>query len=73
MVHTIIDGLPEELRVPLALSAFDEFSCREIGGILGIPEGTVGTRLHRARQLLRQKLTNVLETRYVSVSRCWRR
>jgi RNA polymerase sigma-70 factor (ECF subfamily) len=57
MVHIVIDSLPEELRVPLVLSAFEELNSREIGGILGIPEGTVRTRLQRARQILRQKLT----------------
>jgi RNA polymerase sigma-70 factor, ECF subfamily len=55
-VHSMIDALPEELRLPLVLSAFDEFNSREIAGILGIPEGTVRTRLQRARQILRQKL-----------------
>jgi len=46
------------------LSAFDEFNSREIGGILGVPEGTVRTRLQRARQMLRQKLASLQETRY---------
>ncbi len=55
-VHSMIDALPEELRVPLVLSAFDELNSREIGRILGVPEGTVRTRLQRARQLLRRKL-----------------
>jgi RNA polymerase sigma-70 factor, ECF subfamily len=64
MVHSMIDALPEELRVPLVLSAFDEFNSREIGGILGVPEGTVRTRLQRARQMLRQKLASLQETRY---------
>lgn len=69
-IHAMIDALPEELRVPLALSAFDELNSREIGGILGIPEGTVRTRLQRAREMLRKKLsalrdTRLQETRYV--------
>lgn len=55
-IHSMIDALPEELRFPLVLSANDELSSREIGKVLGIPEGTVRTRLQRARQLLRQKL-----------------
>jgi RNA polymerase sigma-70 factor (ECF subfamily) len=59
VVHSMIDMLPEELRLPLVLSAFDELTSREIGGILGIPEGTVRTRLQRARQLLRQKLATL--------------
>lgn len=64
MIHAMIDALPEELRVPLALSAFDELHSPEIGTILGIPEGTVRTRLQRARQILRQKLTSLQESRY---------
>lgn len=55
-IHAFIDALPEELRVPLVLSANDELNSREIAKILGLPEGTVRTRLQRARQLLRQKL-----------------
>jgi RNA polymerase sigma-70 factor (ECF subfamily) len=55
-IHTMIDALPEELRLPLILSAGDELNSREIGQVLGIPEGTVRTRLQRARDLLRRKL-----------------
>jgi RNA polymerase sigma-70 factor (ECF subfamily) len=56
LIHSMIDALPDELRVPLVLSANDELNSREIGKVLGVPEGTVRTRLQRARQLLRQKL-----------------
>ena len=56
VVHAMIDALPEELRVPLTLSAFEELNSREIGRILSVPEGTVRTRLQRAREVLRQKL-----------------
>jgi RNA polymerase sigma-70 factor (ECF subfamily) len=59
IVHAMIDALVEELRVPLVLSVFEELNSREIGLILGIPEGTVRTRLQRARQILRQKLTAI--------------
>ena len=51
-VHRLIDALPEELRQPLVLSAIDELTSREIGAVLGVPEGTVRTRLMRARQIL---------------------
>jgi RNA polymerase sigma-70 factor (ECF subfamily) len=61
-IHATIDALPEELRVPLVLSASDELNSREIGGVLGIPEGTVRTRLQRARELLRRKLDAVLSS-----------
>jgi len=63
-VHRLIDALPEELRQPLALSSLQELNSREIATILGIPEGTVRTRLMRARQVLKQKLSAQMEIRY---------
>jgi RNA polymerase sigma-70 factor (ECF subfamily) len=63
-IHRMIDSLPEELREPLALSALEELNSREIGLMLGVPEGTVRTRLMRARQMLKQKLAGVMENRY---------
>lgn len=62
-IHRLIDALPEELRQPLALSTVNEMNSREIAAILGIPEGTVRTRLMRARQVLKAKLAAVLEVR----------
>jgi RNA polymerase sigma-70 factor (ECF subfamily) len=58
IVHRLVDALPEELRQPLALSAIDEMTSPEIASILGIPEGTVRTRIMRARQILKHKLAN---------------
>jgi RNA polymerase sigma-70 factor (ECF subfamily) len=55
-VHRLIDALPEDLRQPLALSTVDEMSSREIADVIGIPEGTVRTRLMRARQILKEKM-----------------
>jgi RNA polymerase sigma-70 factor (ECF subfamily) len=65
VIHRMIGSLPEELRQPLALSAIEELNSREIALILGVPEGTVRTRLMRARQMLKQKLAGVMENRYV--------
>jgi RNA polymerase sigma-70 factor (ECF subfamily) len=55
-VQRLIDALPEELGVPLALSALDEMTSRSIAEVMGIPEGTVRTRIMRAREILRKKL-----------------
>jgi RNA polymerase sigma-70 factor (ECF subfamily) len=55
-VHRLIDALPESLRQPLALSAVEEMTSREIAEVMGIEEGTVRTRILRARQMLREKL-----------------
>jgi RNA polymerase sigma-70 factor (ECF subfamily) len=51
-----MDALPEELRQPLALSAVDDLKSFDIARILGIPEGTVRTRIKKAREILKQKL-----------------
>jgi RNA polymerase sigma-70 factor (ECF subfamily) len=60
-VHRLIDALPEELRQPLALSTVEELNSREIAQVMAIAEGTVRTRLMRARQILKQKLAALME------------
>jgi RNA polymerase sigma-70 factor, ECF subfamily len=64
IVHRLVDALPEELRQPLALSTVEELNSREIAKVMGVAEGTVRTRLMRARQILKQKLAAVMEGRY---------
>lgn len=54
-LRRLIDELPEELRQTLRLSALEEMSSREVGLAMGIPEGTVRTRLMRARAELRRR------------------
>jgi RNA polymerase sigma-70 factor (ECF subfamily) len=58
-VNRLVDALPEELRQPLALSALEELGSPEIAEIMGIPEGTVRTRILRARSILKRKLESV--------------
>ena len=55
-VHRLIDALPESLRQPLALSALEGMTSREIAEVIGIEEGTVRTRILRARHILKEKL-----------------
>jgi len=64
LVRQMIDALPEELRQPLALSALDEMGSPEIARVMGIPEGTVRTRLMRARAMLKEKLAAMTDGRY---------
>lgn len=54
-LRRMIGELPEELRQTLMLSALEEMSSREVGLVMGIPEGTVRTRLMRAREELRRR------------------
>lgn len=52
-----IRSLPEEFRDTVLLREVEGLSYQEIADTLGIPRGTVESRLYRARQMLRQKLT----------------
>jgi RNA polymerase sigma-70 factor (ECF subfamily) len=55
LLRRLIEGLPELLRQPLVLSAIDEMTSREVAIAIGIPEGTVRTRVMRARAELRRR------------------
>jgi RNA polymerase sigma-70 factor (ECF subfamily) len=46
------------------LSTLEEMTSAQIAAALGIPEGTVRTRIQRARLLLKQKLAPRSETRH---------
>lgn len=48
--------LPLRYRAPIVLSYIEDKSHREIADLLGIQEGTVKSRLHRGRALLRGEL-----------------
>jgi RNA polymerase sigma-70 factor, ECF subfamily len=63
-VHRLVDALPQELRQPLALSTVEEMNSREIAQAMGIAEGTVRTRIMRARRILKRKLAGLMEGRY---------
>lgn len=51
-----IADLPEELRVVLTLSVVADMTSAQMGAALGLPAGTVRSRLHEARHRLRQQL-----------------
>lgn len=55
LLRELIVELPEDLRDTLRLSALEELNSREIGELMGVPEGTVRTRLMRARAELQAR------------------
>jgi RNA polymerase sigma-70 factor (ECF subfamily) len=55
-IVTALDELPEEFRLAVVLSDVEELSYREIADIMGCPIGTVMSRLHRGRRLLKGRL-----------------
>lgn len=55
-VQRAVDELPAEFRASAALYFVEDLSYRQIADILGIPIGTVRSRLHRGRALLQRRL-----------------
>ena len=51
-----LNRLPDNQREALLLFHHEQLSYREIGGVLGVPIGTVMTWIHRARRALRAEL-----------------
>jgi len=51
-----VEKLPEKLRQALILAAVEGHDLQEVGRLLGLPEGTVKSRLHLARRKLAEKL-----------------
>jgi RNA polymerase sigma-70 factor (ECF subfamily) len=60
MVQRAIADLDEEHRVVVVLRDIEELSYEEIVEITGLPEGTVKSRLHRARLALKEKLAKYM-------------
>ena len=52
-----IETLPERYRAVVVLYYLEEVSYPEIADILGVPLGTVKTHLHRAKKLLRERMS----------------
>ncbi|MEO5674012.1 MAG: sigma-70 family RNA polymerase sigma factor [Chitinophagales bacterium] len=55
-VTVALNSLPVDFRTVILLSDIEGFSYEEIAKIIDIPIGTVRSRLHRARNLMKEKL-----------------
>jgi RNA polymerase sigma-70 factor (ECF subfamily) len=64
LLEALISALPEQLRDPLTLSTVQEMSANDIAEILRIKPAVVRSRLFRAREILREKLTALLGGQY---------
>jgi len=56
LIKMAIDSLPEKFRQPLVLRDVQGLSYEETGEILNLPEGTVKSRINRARQRVKKIL-----------------
>ena len=55
-LRKIIADLPKKLRTVIVLKAFSDYNLKEISEMLQIPEGTVKSRLHTAKKIIRRRL-----------------
>ncbi len=60
LLNRLIAALPDQLRDPLVLLAMDEISPRQAALVLGISEAAVRSRAFRARQILKERLTEAI-------------
>src|SRR6266508_1483614 len=58
-VVTALSAVPHDFRDVIVLVDIGEFSYAEAAQILGIPLGTVMSRLHRGRRILKQELADL--------------
>ncbi len=59
-LRAAIDSLPATYRLAFVLKEVEELSYEEIAAILDISVGTVKSRIHRAKLMLREKLVGAL-------------
>ena len=48
--------MPYAYRTPIVLRYYNDLSYQEIAAVLSLPEGTVKTRLHRGKAMLKQMM-----------------
>lgn len=59
-VREALQGLTPSLRMPVILYDIEGLAYGEIAEILGVAEGTIKSRIHRARKALREELQSTL-------------
>jgi RNA polymerase sigma-70 factor (ECF subfamily) len=61
LIQQALNTLAPDHRTVVVMKEFDGLRYEEIGAILGVPVGTVRSRLHRARGELREQLRSLVE------------
>lgn len=61
LVRRAVEKLPDKYRLPILLFYMEELKLAEISDILGIPQGTVKSRLYKAKKVLEKELEVVLD------------
>ncbi|RUL88296.1 sigma-70 family RNA polymerase sigma factor [Tautonia sociabilis] len=61
IIQAALDALAPDHRAVVVLKEFDGLRYEEIAATLGVPVGTVRSRLHRARRELRDRLSGIVD------------
>ena len=61
-INAALDAIPEEFRLIVLYADVEELSYKEIAEAVGCPIGTVMSRLHRGRRLLKTRLIEHAKT-----------
>ena len=72
-VKDALQSIPEDFRLAVYLADVEGFSYQEIADIMKTPVGTVMSRLHRGRRLLRDRLTGYAQERGIAMGEISRR
>ena len=56
ILRGLVEELPERYRNALTLYYYEDHAVGEVAQMLGVPEGTIKTNLHRARALLLERI-----------------
>jgi len=67
-INAAIDKLPDEYKIVVLLSDVEDMSYKEISEVIDHPIGTVMSRLHRGRKLLRKLLSHYAEQKGIGSS-----
>jgi len=59
-IRTAVNKLPEKLKIVVLLFYMEDLPTAQIAEAIKVPVGTVLSRLHRARKILRKELEDVL-------------
>lgn len=57
-VRRLVNGLPEKLKIVIIMYYMEEMSINDIASALGIPTGTVKSRMNKAKKILKERLSD---------------
>jgi RNA polymerase sigma-70 factor (ECF subfamily) len=56
LLDEIVEAMPDDVRVVFVLFELEQLTMAEIAALVGVPQGTIGSRLRRAREIFERKI-----------------